>query len=383
MALWHLASAGHRFSPGLLVTAIPVLRPSGDSYQTGPEAGAELDEALVADTLQYYRDLVISEIRSVIATKRFRKTLSARLAEYPLRMGKGLRPSLCLATCRAFGGGLDDALPSAVALELFHNAFLVHDDIEDESIHRRGAPTIHKKYGVAIAINVGDALSVLTMTPLLQNLEVIGLERALRVFREIEQMGRQSVDGQAMELEWVKNRFWNLTDRHYYLMTTKKTCWYTCITPFRIGALIGGGPDVNLDQFIAFGRSLGIAFQVQDDILNLIGEEGRYGKETAGDIWEGKRTLMLIKLLERSSGQQRERVIQIFSKDRSEKTAGEVEYVLDLMHEHGCLEYARSVSISFAQRAMAIFQRDMKRLPDSPDKRFIEHIINYVIRRDI
>jgi geranylgeranyl diphosphate synthase, type II len=365
------------------MTAIPLLRPSADSYEIVSEAASDLDEALVADTLQCYRDLVISEIRAVIATKRFRRTLSERLAEYPLRMGKGLRPSLCLATCRAFGGSLDDALPSAVALELFHNAFLVHDDIEDESSHRRGAPTIHEKYGVAIAINVGDALSVLTMTPLLQNLEVIGLERALRVFREIEQMGRQSVDGQAMELEWVKNRFWNLTDRHYHMMTTKKTCWYTCITPFRIGALIGGGPDVNLDQFIAFGRCLGIAFQIQDDILNLIGEEGRYGKETAGDIWEGKRTLMLIKLLERSSGHQRERVIEIFSKDRSQKTAGDVEYVLDLMHEHGCLEYARSVSVCFAQKAKAIFQRNMKRLPDSPDKRFIECTIDYVIRRDI
>jgi len=365
------------------MNAIPVLRPSAGGDGIAPDADPDLDEAVVADTLQYYRDLVIAEIREVIATKRFRKTLSARLAEYPLRMGKGLRPALCLATCRAFGGGLDDALPSAVALELFHNAFLVHDDIEDESIHRRGAPTIHEKYGVAIAINVGDALSVLTMTPLLQNLEVIGLERTLRVFREIEQMGRQSVDGQAMELEWVKSRFWNLTDRHYHVMTTKKTCWYTCITPFRIGALIGGGPQVHLDPFIAFGRNLGIAFQIQDDILNLIGEEGKYGKETAGDIWEGKRTLMLIKLLERSSDRQRDRVIEVFSKERSEKTAGDVEYVLDLMHEHQCLEYARRVSVSFAQKAKAIFQRDMRLLPDSPDKRFIEHTIDYVIRRDI
>lgn len=259
------------------MTAIPVLPPSPDGYDIVPAADPDLDEALVAGTLQYYRDLVISEIRAVIASKRFRKTLSARLAEYPLRMSKGLRPSLCLATCRAFGGGLADALPSAVALEL------------------RGAPTIHEKYGVAIAINVGDALSVLTMTPLPQNLQVIGLQRALRVFREIEPMGRQSVDRQAMELEWVKNRTRNLTDRHHQIMTTKKTCWYACITPFRIGALI--------------------------------------------------------KLLERISGHERERVIAIFSKDRSEKTVGDVEYVLYLMHEHGW--------------------------------QFIDRTIDYVIRRDI
>src|SRR5215469_12038606 len=88
------------------MTASPVLPPSPDGYDIVPAVDPDLDEALVADTMQYYRDLVISEIRAVIATKRFRKTLSARLAEYPLRIGSGLRPSLCLATCRAFGGGL-------------------------------------------------------------------------------------------------------------------------------------------------------------------------------------------------------------------------------------------------------------------------------------
>jgi geranylgeranyl diphosphate synthase, type II len=386
------ASVARGHASGLTGSAMPALRvaPPGPSVEEdGPrgtahgDGAAPFDESLFSELLRHYRDLVISEIRSVIATKRFRRTLSRRLAEYPLRAGKGLRPALCLATCRAYGGQLAEALPSAVALELFHNAFLVHDDIEDESIHRRGSPTIHQKYGVAIAVNVGDALNALTMTPLLHNLEAIGLEKSLRVFREIEQMGRESVDGQAMELEWVKTRYWDLTDRHYHTMTTKKTCWYTCITPCRIGALIGGGPEVDLQPFIAFGRYLGIAFQIQDDLLNLVGEEEKYGKETAGDIREGKRTLMLIKLLEWTSGEERQRIIQILSKEREEKSEEDVEYILDLMHRHGCLAYAREVSSGFARKAKALFQRHMGRLPDSPDKRFLEYTIDYVIHRDL
>lgn len=340
-------------------------------------------DGVLAPTLAEYRDVVIGEIRRIIAAKRFRKALSSRLAEYPLRAGKGLRPALCLATCQVLGGSMHEALPSAAALELFHNAFLVHDDIEDESVSRRGDPTMHEKYGVAIAINVGDALNVLTMTPLLENLEVIGLEKSLRVFREIERMGRESVEGQAMELEWVKNCHWRLTDRDYHVMTLKKTCWYTCITPCRIGALIGGGPRVDLDVFTRFGRDLGIAFQIQDDLLNLIGEEQRYGKETAGDIREGKRTLMLINLLERCSEDERGRVLAILSKTRERKTDEDVEDILALMHRYGCLEYGRERSLAYATKAEAVFRRDLRRLRPSPHKQFLEEAIDYVIHRDL
>lgn len=340
-------------------------------------------EEIFAESLVLYRDAVLAEIRRIIAAKRFRKALSQRLAEYPLRHGKGLRPALCLATCQAHGGRLRDALPSAAALELFHNAFLVHDDIEDESLHRRGAPTIHQKYGVAIAINVGDALNVLTMTPLLENLEVIGLEKTLRIFREIERMGRESVEGQAMELEWVRNRHWDLSDRHYHLMTAKKTCWYTCITPCRIGALIGGGPGADLEPYVRFGYHLGLAFQIQDDLLNLAGEEERYGKETAGDIREGKRTLMLIRLVERCPPRERARVVRIMAKDREDKTDAEVEEVLALMRRHGCLDYGREVSQSFARKARAIFERDLGHLPETPHKAFLRAMIEYVIERDL
>jgi geranylgeranyl diphosphate synthase type II len=339
-------------------------------------------QLLVAEYLLEYRELIIKDIQQLIDLHSFQEALALRLSEYPLRAGKGLRPALCFAMCQANGGEAEEALPSATALELFHNAFLVHDDIEDESLSRRGDPTIHQKYGIAIAVNVGDALNVLTMTPLLKNLEVIGLEKTLRVFKEIERMGRESVEGQAMELEWVKKNEWKLDDHHYHLMTQKKTCWYTCITPCRIGAIIGAGNGVNLEILESFGRYLGIAFQIQDDLLNLVADEVKYGKENAGDIWEGKRTLMLIDLIKKSSTSERKEIINILSKDRSNKNSTEIEYILDLMRKYGSLDYGRDVAKKYAKKAKQILGQ-MNFLEENKHKHFLEGIIDYVIHRDL
>lgn len=330
-----------------------------------------------------YRDAVMAEMESTIRRKRFHRALGRRLADYPLRAGKGLRPALCLATCQAFGGAIEDALPSAVALELFHNAFLVHDDIEDESLHRRGSPTMNEKFGTAIAINVGDALNVLSMSPLLENTRVIGLEKALRVFHEIEQMARESVEGQAMELEWVRTSAWQISDRHYHVMTAKKTCWYTCITPCRVGALIAIGARADLETFRRFGYALGVAFQIQDDILNLVAEENRYGKESLGDIWEGKRTLMLIRLVKACTPRERQRVVRIMRKPRARKTQREVDEVWALMRHYDCVGYARDASRVFARRARQIFDRRFRAVPDSPHKAFLREAVDYVIDRDL
>ena len=338
--------------------------------------------AFVADLLRY-RDAVIGEMQSIIAEKGFDDVLARRMADYPLRAGKGLRPALCLATCQAYGGRAAHALPTAVALELFHNAFLVHDDVEDESLHRRGAPTMHQDWGIAIAVNVGDALNVLAMTPLLNNLETVGLEKTLRIFREIERMARESVEGQAMELEWVRANTWELRDAHYFRMCAKKTCWYTTITPCRLGALLGGPLDVDLEPWEQFGYHLGVAFQIQDDILNLVGEEERYGKESAGDIWEGKRTLMLIQLLQRASGRERQRVLRILGTPRARKTQEEVDLVLAAMDRHGALDHARDLSRDFARQARCEFSTITATLPQSPHLDFVESMIDYVIHRDL
>jgi geranylgeranyl diphosphate synthase, type II len=340
-------------------------------------------EHLLISMLAHYRSLVMAAIKELIANKKFRGALAHQLIEYPIREGKGLRPALCLATCQAYGGHQDAALNSAVALELFHNAFLVHDDIEDESDYRRKKPTLNHIYGTAVAVNIGDALNVLSMTPLLDNLEVVGVEKTLRVFQEIELMARESVEGQAMELEWLKSNRWELSERDYYLMTRKKTAWYTCITPCRIGAILSGHRHINLDFFTRFGFHMGIAFQIQDDLLNLVGEEERYGKESCGDIWEGKRTVMLISLIQRSSAAERNKIIRILSKPRLDKTETEVAYIFNLMGKHGCLKHGSWVSKQFASKASRLLEQHLVKLPDTPHKQFLREVVDYVVYRDL
>lgn len=115
--------------------------------------------------LEDVRTLVLDDIRARLPTGEATSRLYAMVLEYPLRSAKALRPALCLATCRAIGGSLAVALPSATALELYHNAFLIHDDIEDGSETRRGSPTLHRAHGVPMAVNVGDAMLALALAP--------------------------------------------------------------------------------------------------------------------------------------------------------------------------------------------------------------------------
>ena len=219
------------------------------------------------------------------------------VAEYPGRGGKAIRPALCLATTVAFGGELDEALPSAVALELLHNAFLVHDDIEDASLLRRGRPTLHAEHGVPLAINAGDALAVLAGAALRENRRRLGSRLASRIGDEFDLMARRTIEGQARELGWRRDVVCDLGPDDYLDLIMHKTCWYTTIHPLRVGALIGSLGRSDLDSLVRFGFYLGAAFQIRDDLLNLIGDEAKYGKESCGDLYEGKRTLMVIHLL--------------------------------------------------------------------------------------
>jgi geranylgeranyl diphosphate synthase, type II len=327
--------------------------------------------------------MTVKALIAGIPTTEPRRHLYDLVPLYPLRPGKGFRPGLCLATCGAFGGVPESALNSAVALELFHNAFLVHDDVEDGSLSRRGAPTLAAEYGMPIAVNVGDAMNVLSIEPLMQNLETIGAELTWQVFVEIQHMVKQSVEGQAMELGWVRDNVIDLTDADYLRMTLKKTCWYTCIHPCRIGALIASRGAIDLDRFNRFGYFMGAAFQIQDDLLNLLADEAKYGKEINGDIWEGKRTLILIHLLNSAAPHEREKLRIFLSRPRLDRSAADVEWVHTLMDKYGSIEYAKVSAHHLALAALEEFSDAYSDAIESRERQFIEEIVLYMIERDL
>jgi len=337
----------------------------------------------VKTVLNKYKEVVIKALLAYLPSKEPSRYLYDLMPSYPMRSGKGLRPGLCIATCKAFGGDIKSSLRSAVAIELFHNAFLVHDDVEDGSEYRRGRPTLHAEHGVGIAVNVGDAMMVQSISPLMGNLVALGPNLTWQIFNEIEHMVRQSVEGQAMELGWVRDNVLDLTEDEYLRMILKKTCWYTCMHPCRIGALIATRGDIDLNRFNRFGFYMGAAFQIQDDILNLVGDRAKYGKEIGGDILEGKRTMILIHTLNNCTESEKERMRLFLLTPRAHRSEKDVKWVYRLISKYDSIEYARTRAYQLAGAALREFFVAYGGIPDSDDKNFIQDIILYMIERDL
>jgi len=336
---------------------------------------------LVRSVLDEYGTLAQRALADYLERECQRSEVYRLAADYPLRKGRSLRASFCIAAARAFGASVDDAVRSAISLELLHNAFLVHDDIEDESEERRGRPTLHRLHGVPQALNAGDALVVLGLRPLLGNRAALGPRVSWRILEEAERMVRESVEGQALELRWRRDNTAGLTESDYLMMTLKKTCWYTAIYPSRVGALIGSRDGLNLDRFVRFGFFLGAAFQIQDDLLNLVGDHEKYGKELEGDLREGKRTLMLIRLLQGAREVDCRRALRLLALGRDEKPTEEITWLRDEMLRRDCIEYARSVAHALAGAALHEFEVAFAHAPESRDKRFIASLPCWVLER--
>jgi len=301
--------------------------------------------------------------------------------DYPSRGGRSLRASLCIAAARAFGGRPEHAIQSAIALELMHNAFLIHDDVEDESEERRGKPALHVLHGVPIAINAGDGLAVLSLEPLIDNRQTLGPRLAFDVLREAQRMALETVEGQTLELAWRHENATGLSTDDYLHMVLKKTCWYTTIFPCRVGALIGTRGGVEANAFVRFGFFLGAAFQIQDDVLNLVGDHRKYGKELGGDILEGKRTLMLIHLLGAVSEDTRRTLHRLLAGPRRKRRARDVERILRLMDTHGSIEHARETANALAGAAAFEFELAFANAKRSRDRDFIEALPYWILER--
>jgi geranylgeranyl diphosphate synthase type II len=384
------------------------------------------------------RQLTLREIREIIPKQgRNRTRLYDLILEYPLRSAKALRPALCVATCRALGGHLESVLLSAAVLELYHNAFLIHDDVEDGSESRRDGLTLHRQQGVPIAVNVGDAMLALTLEPLLDNMRTLGLGKALRILQVVARMARESAEGQAIELEWVRDGNWHLSDADYVRMVYKKTSWYTFITPAIVGCIVAEAGERQTVALRKFASLLGIAFQMQDDILNLTAERERYGKEIDGDLWEGKHTVLLLHMMRTVQAEKRRTIETILAKDRPAslatavpsggdgacadgaalsrvlddlktrgdlslagwrairaamqsssvhsngvKTAEEVQYLIDCIDECGSVPYASQVAQRWASKARDVFDEVKDWLEPSVHRDFLEGLVDFVVRRD-
>jgi geranylgeranyl diphosphate synthase type II len=346
-------------------------------HRPDPRPAGEFESRLAA-----YRTQVTPYVLQAIPQREPRRHLYDLIAGQLSREGKGIRPALCIATCRAFGGSAERALPSAAALELLHNGFLVHDDIEDSSEYRRDQPTLHLQHGVPLAVNTGDALNAMSLQMLRRNLPLLGPDLTWQIFDEFDHMMMETIEGQAMELGWIRENNCETTEKDYLHLVLKKTCWYSFIHPARIGAMIAGRDRTDLSGFDRFGFFLGTAFQIQDDVLNLIGDRKKYGKEIGGDLLEGKRTLILAHLFRQCSATDRQRLRTFFGQARAERQLSEVAWVQESLHRYGSIEYARQVARDFAQAAGREFENAYREAPAGDDLVFLRALLDYMVTRD-
>ena len=273
------------------------------------------------------------------------------------------------------------ALPIAASIEMLHNAFLIHDDIADASERRRGAPTLPAEHGDGLALNAATRSALFAHQLLRRHLSSLPRQVADRVFDEFDTMATRTLEGQATELGWRRDRTMDLEPEDYLQLIMLKTCWYTTIHPLRVGALVGSNLLADVRPMVRFGFFLGAAFQIRDDLLNLVGEPATYGKETNGDLYEGKRTLMLIHLARNASGRERDVVKRYLEMSRTARTAAVVDEIRGLMSLHGSIEFASEYGQGIASAALGAFDEAFAAADQGPDTDFVRRLVPFVLGR--
>ncbi len=205
--------------------------------------------------------------------------------------GKRMRPALTLFGCDLFDGDITKALHAALGLELFHNFTLVHDDIMDKAPLRRNKPTVHHKWDHNIAILSGDAMFVKAYQQICK-VDISVLTPVLQIFNDTALF---VCEGQQLDMNYEKVQKIRIAE--YLHMIELKTA-VLLAGSLKIGAVIGGAKPEDAASIYEFGKNIGIAFQLQDDILDVYGEAGKFGKQTGGDIISNKKTFLLLKAME-------------------------------------------------------------------------------------
>lgn len=297
------------------------------------------------------------------------------LSAYSENAGKRHRPLICLLACLAVGGDEQDALAAGAAVEHFHTAALIHDDIADDSTLRRGEPCLHLTEGEGLAINAGDlALSLVTGSVL--DDERLDDPIKLRVLHELVDMTTRTIEGQALDIGWARDNRFDITVDDYLTMARHKTAFYSGGVPLAVGAVIGGGTEEQIETLRAYGMSTGLAFQLQDDLLNLVGGKEAAGKDFRSDITEGKRTMIAVHALGHTQGAQREELLQILS--AHETDPARLERAVQIMQEAGSIDYVHDYALFLARE----HQGDLKQvLPPSIARKLLVSMADFFVGR--
>ncbi len=277
--------------------------------------------------------------------------------------GKRIRPLICLLSCQSVGGEVEKAMPTAVALELIHTFSLIHDDIMDNDDLRRNLSSVHKVYGEPTAILAGDLLFA----------KAFELSDA-KTKDVLAKASGVLCEGQKMDLSFESRD--EVSEEDYLEMIYRKTAALFEASA-KAGAILGNAKKELVDSFGDYGKNLGLAFQVYDDILGVAGEEEKVGKPVGSDVAQKKKSLVIIKAIEKLKGSpEGEKLKSILAKE--DNTPQEIQEAISLIKNSNSIEYCQGKAESYVEEA----KNSLKEIPGSDAKRALIEIANFVTKRE-
>ena len=257
--------------------------------------------------------------------------------------GKRIRPLLVLASCQMFGGELTDAINPAIGIELFHNFTLLHDDIMDEAPLRRGKETVYKKWNSNVAILAGDTMFAVANKYMLRT-RPQAISQVVELFN---QTAIEVCEGQQYDMDYEKQQ--NVSIPDYIEMIRLKTAVLLAAS-LKTGAIIAGAGAVDCNHIYDFGINIGLAFQIKDDLLDVYGDQEKFGKVSGGDIIAGKKTYLYLKALE-SAGQQSEYFRNLYASHELESSE-KVAKVKEIFNQLNIEQHTRKLIDEYYQKAL-------------------------------
>lgn len=299
------------------------------------------------NTLQEYSESFLSHLDKTVAKKE-----PAQLYEpirYILQLGgKRLRPILTLLTADFFSDSYHQAMNAALAVELFHNFSLIHDDIMDNAPLRRGQETVHEKWDINTGILSGDAMLILAY----QLFEVYPPERFQELAKLFSKTALEVCEGQQYDVDFETRN--DVTIAAYIQMIDYKTAVLIGAS-MKMGAIVAGASEACKENIYEFGRNLGIAFQLQDDYLDAFGNPETFGKLVGGDIIENKKTYLYLKALENSDANQKETLLKWYN-STPVSTEEKIESVKHIFNATGAAEATEKAIATYTQKANGLLE---------------------------
>lgn len=318
----------------------------------------------------YERERKVIDKKLALALKGRNPSSLYQPASYILESsGKRLRPLLVLLSAKAVGGNIKNVYNAALSVEMLHNFTLVHDDIMDNADLRRGNLTIHKKYNINTAILTGDILAAVAYEFLLRDCKV-NAKQALDSFTK----GLVEVcEGQSLDTEFETRK--NVSLPEYIKMIEKKTAALARMC-CELGAYLANGSNSDIRALSDYGKYLGIAFQIQDDLLDITADKFEFGKRIGGDLLEGKKTFLFIEALEKAKGKDKSDLLKIIANKGIKEN--KIEYYKKLYEKLGVIEDAKVAIRNYTNKAL----RSINRLSNKSEVEIFHWLADSLIKRN-